>query len=244
MAVPNEPSFFSPLTPQKKSPASYLNSPEDVIRRMRLGESHLRDFLIEYHWNYVLAMVSKTIGRSAHSTDEFSVGLLAFNEAIDDFDESRQVAFLSFAGLVINRRVIDHIRKNSRYSTISSFTTLEEPSVSFTDRLEIQEEIMEFRLALLSFGITLEDLIRLSPKHADTRLLCITIARKLADSQELSQKLQNDKKLPIANLLELFPISRKTIENHRKYIIAIYLILCSDMEIIKGYGAFILKGVV
>lgn len=219
MAVPNEPSFFSPLTPQKKSPASYLNSPEDVIRRMRLGESHLRDFLIEYHWNYVLAVVSKTIGRSAHSTDEFSVGLLAFNEAIDDFDESRQVAFLSFAGLVINRRVIDHIRKNSRYSAISSFTTLEEPSVSFTDRLEIQEEIMEFRLALLSFGITLEDLIRLSPKHTGTRL-------------------------PIANLLELFPISRKTIENHRKYIIAIYLILCSDMEIIKGYGAFILKGVV
>lgn len=241
---------------QTQSEAEYSLRPEDIILRLRGGEAHLRDFLVEYYWNYILSIVSKMIGRPAKSTDEFSIGLQAFNEAIDRFDETKNVSFLYFAGLVINRRVIDYIRKSSRFCAEYPFTYFEaqdnesciekyaakQPAV-FTDKLEIQEEILQFKKDLLSFGITFEDLVRLSPKHLDTKLLCISIAKKLLESNELSRKLTEEKKLPIGELLTSFDLNRKTIENHRKFIIALFLVFNSDMDIIKGYSNFLLKGV-
>lgn len=241
---------------QPLNEAMYSSPPEEIIRRLRNGEPRLRDFLVEYYWNYILSVVSKMTGRPAKSSDEFSIGLQAFNEAIDRFDDTKNVSFLYFAGLVINRRVIDYIRRSSRFHAEYPFTyfeakdnesfiekyATEQPEV-FTDKLEIQEEILQFKKGLQSFGITLEDLVRLAPKHLDTKLLCISIAKKLLDSEEMSRKLVDEKKLPICELLTSFSLNRKTIENHRKYIIALYLVLSSDMEIIKGYSSFLLKGV-
>lgn len=234
----------------------YSSPPEELIRRIRNGENTLRDVLIEYYYNYILSIVSKMIGRPAKSSDEFSIGLQAFHEAIDRFDETKNVSFLYFAGLVINRRIIDFLRRNNRCYAEYPFTyfeadnnescvekyAVEQPRL-FTDKLEIQEELIQFRKDLLAFGITFEDLVRLAPKHLDTKLLCISIAKKLTEYPELTDKLLTGKKLPIAELLSLFSLHRKTIENHRKYIIALFLVLRSDMEIIKGYCSFLMKGV-
>jgi RNA polymerase sigma factor len=236
--------------------SNYSSPPEELIRRFRNGESALRDVMIENYYNYILAVVSKMIGRPAKSSDEFSIGLQAFQEAIDRFDETKNVSFLYFAGLVINRRVIDYIRKSNRSYAEYPFTyfeadesesciekyAAEHPRI-FTDKLEIQEELIQFRQDLAAFEITFEDLVRLAPKHLDTKLLCISIAKKLTESPELSDKLMDGKKLPIAELLSVFSLHRKTIENHRKYIIALFLVLRSDMEIIKSYCSFLMKGV-
>ena len=241
---------------QINNESMYPSSPEEFIRRIRNGENALREVFIEYYYNFILAIVSKMIGRSARSSDEFSVGLQAFHEAIDRFDETKNVSFLNFAGLVINRRVIDCIRRTNRYAAEYPFTYFEandsESCIEkyataqpqpFTDKLEIQEELLQFKKDLTAFGITFDDLVRLAPKHLDTKLLCISVAKKLMESPELSEKLLTAKKLPITELLSVLSLHRKTIENHRKYIIALFLILRSDMEIIKGYCSFLLKGV-
>lgn len=44
-------------------------------------------------------------------SDEFSIGLQAFNEALDAYQSDKGASFLYFAKMVINRRVIDYIRK-------------------------------------------------------------------------------------------------------------------------------------
>ena len=238
------------------STTEYSQNPEDLIRRLRSGEEKLRDFLLEYYWNYILSVVSQMIGRPSQSTDEFSVGLQAFNEAIDHYDEAKNSNFLPFANLVINRRVIDYIRKASKYNNEYPFTyfdtddnedsiekiALNQPNV-FTEKIEIEEEIMKFRSDLASFGITMEDLVKLSPKHKDTKIMCISIARKLAEDKTLSTKLSSEKRLPITEITNFFIVKRKTLETHRKYIIALFLILNSDMEVIKGYSTFLMKGV-
>ncbi len=102
---------------------------------------------------------------------------------------------------------------------------------------------MEFKNNLKSFGISFDDLVKLSPKHMDTKLMCVSVAKKLSENNELSEKLLRDKKLPIAEILTSFSLNRKTIENHRKFIIALFLIMKSDMDIIKGYIGFLVKGV-
>lgn len=234
----------------------YTSPPEELIRRIRSGENSLREFLIEYYYNYILSIVSKMIGRPAKSSDEFSIGLQAFHEAIDKFDETKNVSFLYFAGLVINRRVIDYIRKTSRFNLEYPFTYFEandnescieryasEQSEVFTDKLEFQDQLLQFKKDLLSYGITFEDLVRLSPKHLDTKLICISVAKMLVNNKELSNKLITQKKLPTAELLAMCGLHRKTLENHRKFIIALFLILCSDMEVLKSYCHFLMKGV-
>jgi len=48
--------------------------------------------------------------------DEVSVGLMAFNEAMDCFDTTKNISFISFAETVIKRRLIDYFRKESTVS--------------------------------------------------------------------------------------------------------------------------------
>jgi RNA polymerase sigma factor len=120
------------------SEAEYSSRPEDVIQHLRNGEPQLRNFLVEYYWNYVLSLVSKMIGKPARSTDEFSIGLQAFNEAIDCFDETKNVSFLYFAGLVINRRLIDYIRHTRRFKTEYPFTYFEaKDNENYLDRFNV-----------------------------------------------------------------------------------------------------------
>lgn len=229
--------------------------PEDLIDRLRDGESDLREYLITTYWEYIRSIVSRMTGRKADSTDEFSVALEAFNEAIDVFDSSKNVSFLSFAGLVINRRVIDYFRKNKRFGVEYTFSSLSDddrdepyepaavhPPLLLTERFEIQDEILSFKQSLAGYGITFNDLVLAAPKHTDTRAMCAAIAKKIYDDKKLSAKLNEDGRLPITGILSGFSLSRKTIEKNRKYIIALYLIMKSDMEILKGYIESYIKG--
>ncbi len=229
--------------------------PEELIGRLRDGETEIREYLIKTYWDYIRSIVSRMTGRRADSTDEFSVALEAFNEAIDDFDISKNSSFLGFAGLVINRRVIDYFRRNKRFGVEYPFSSLSDddsegsclpagfrPPLLLTERYEIQDEILSFKRSLAAFGISFDDLVLSAPKHADTRAMCAAIAKKLFEDRTLSAKLNEDGRLPITGILSGFSLSRKTIEKNRRYIIALYLILKSDMEILKGYIESYIKG--
>ncbi|MDN5311388.1 MAG: polymerase sigma factor [Thermoanaerobacteraceae bacterium] len=64
------------------------------------------------------------------------------------------------------------------------------------------------------------------------------MAQMIAADSKLREHLLTNKTLPINAMLEKVKISRKTIERHRKYIIAVTLILVEDfpylLEYIKG----------
>ncbi len=228
--------------------------PEELIDRLRDGETEIREYLIKTYWEYIRSIVSRMTGRKADSTDEFSVALEAFNEAIDVFDSSKNPNFLGFAGLVINRRVIDYFRRNKRFGVEYPFSSLlddrEEdyepagfhPPLLLTERFEIQDEILSFKNSLQGYSISFDELVLSAPKHTDTRAMCAAIAKKLFEDKKLSARLSEDGRLPITGILSSFSLSRKTVEKNRKYIIALYLILKSDMEILKGYIESYIKG--
>jgi RNA polymerase sigma factor len=125
--------------------------PEELIGHLRGGETEIREYLIKTYWDYIRSIVSRMTGR-ADTADEFSVALEAFNEAIDGFDSTKNPSFLSFAGLVINRRVIDYFRRNRKYSVEYPFSSLSDdrrdyepagfhPPPLLAERFEIQDEI-------------------------------------------------------------------------------------------------------
>jgi RNA polymerase sigma factor len=231
-------------------------APEEVVFRIRNGWEELRSPFIERYQPFIASATARLINAPAQGRDEFGVAMDAFNEAINRFDPARNRSFLSYCDLVINHRVIDYMRRNRKHASTYPFTYYEaagneslvqkaarqNPSM-LSDHMEIKEEVEAFRERLASFGIKLSDLVKCAPKHIDSKIMCSMLARAIVSSAAMAEKLERTKQIPMAQLLETVRVGRKAVENNRKYIIAIYIILTSGMEIIKGYVDFMQEGV-
>ena len=231
-----------------------LGETEELILRMQEGENNLRDDFIRSNWNTIMYHVTRLTGRVAYNCDEFSIALMAFNEAIDHFDHEKNASFQTFSSLVINRRIIDYKRKMSKFNCeqlhLVQHQDGEDATLEISDKkqehllenLEIQEEILRFEENLAEFGISLSNIAKITPKHHDTRYFCACIATWLSESRLTSGRLLMEKKLPVTEIMSQFQLSRKTVDRHRKYIILLYLIIRSDMDILKGYLHSFMKG--
>lgn len=232
---------------------------EEEVYAIQNGDRYLRDVFIDKFKPFIAKSVSLVCRRFIYdSDDEFSVGLIAFNDAINNYNRAKGTSFVSFAEVVIKRRVIDFIRQQSKHQTLSldanhqyedgsneQASALIESEISIRGYLEIQdqqarkEEIIKFTNELLYFGISFKEIVKYSPKHADARKTAIEIAHLIANDVMLKDMLYSTKKLPIKHMESRIKVSRKTIERNRKYIIAMTLVLCNDYVYLKDY----LKGV-
>lgn len=225
---------------------------EKLVLKARSGDERIRHDLLEQYKPFVKKVVSKACKRYiSESMDEYSVGLLALNEAIDQFNIEQGGKFLSFASVVINRRIIDHIRKESRHNHIlfsdeedeegniqenyiERKTSLEKYEIE-EERKKRVEEIKEYQKFLQEYGITFEVLSSECPKHIDARENAKIIAKTIAEDEGLRDTLIEKKRLPIKELEGQVSCSRKTIERNRKYIIAIALIYIGEFNALKSY---------
>lgn len=177
------------------------------------------------------------------NSDEFIIGLEAFNISIDKYEESRG-NFLSFASVVIKNKVIDYMRKEKTNNNLS-INALDECNMTglnsqyeldkFNETISAQTELMDFKNILLEYDITLNELVQNSPKHKDTRINAIHIACYIQKNKELKDELYNKKRLPYAQIISQCKSSRKFLDRNRKFIIATVLILDSNLDILKDY---------
>jgi RNA polymerase sigma factor len=230
---------------------------EESVHLIQQGDRLLLNEIIDSYKPFIAKNVSAVCKRYIYETDdEFSIGLIAFNEAIEKYSPERGSSLLSFAEVIIKRRVIDYIRKQTKNQHVSidlTYSSFEEESAGMVivNELSLEEykkksddelrrdEIIRFQALLNSFDLSFSDLVENSPKHADARENAILVARQLVGNEELKSFLIEKKRLPIKQLEKMVNVSRKTIERNRKYIIAIALILSSDYVYLNDY----LKGV-
>lgn len=230
-----------------------VNTLENLVYSIQSGNDLERDKLLKEYQPFIKKAASKACKFYIDETrDEFSVGLLAFNEAIDQYKEGQGTKFLTFADMVIRRRVIDHIRKEARHKRLeylqNNSTDEEEYEESYVeqkaamDHYELQlesenrlYEIEEYSKVLEHFGISFRTLSKVSPKHFDARENAKQIAKLIAEETSLKDYLLDKKQLPIKDLLNLVSCSRKTIERNRKYIIAVALIYIKNFRSLISY---------
>ncbi len=233
------------------------DSVRDIIDKIRQGDFLLKEKLISDYKPFILQSVSKVTGRfvEVENSEEFSVGLLAFDEAIRCFDQSKNRNFLSFSSQVINRRVIDYLRKNNKNKNVLPFTYFEnDENDNFEEKylsvdsheqlcnIEIEEEIHMFKEELKKFGISLADLASCAPKHRDSKQLCIKIARIIVENGNLYERFARTRNIPMTDLLKVANVYHGTVERNRKYIIAMVLIIKSGMDVLKSYVKDVEKG--
>jgi RNA polymerase sigma factor len=230
---------------------------EESVILIQQGNRNILNEIIEAYKPFIAKTVSSVCKRYIYETDdEFSIGLIAFNEAIEKYSSERGSSLLSFSEVLIKRRVIDYIRKQTKNQHISmdliteahedesagtvivNELSLEDYKKKADEQLR-KEEIIHFQQLLKTFDLNFSDLVENSPKHTDARINAILVAKMLVENRELKEFLYEKKRLPIKQLEKMVDVSRKTIERNRKYIIAIALILSSDYVYMKDY----LKGV-
>src|SRR5690606_25975102 len=110
----------------------------------------------------------------------------------------KNASFLTFAHMVIRRRIIDFIRKESIRNEFSHdfqglsedestrSTVDESASVkNYTDNqqnIERRQEIADYEKMLHEFGMTFQDLVKASPTHEDSRITAVQIAQLVAET--------------------------------------------------------------
>lgn len=229
---------------------------EEIISSIQAGDERAQYNLLKTYQPFIAKCVSEVCKRyiDPKQDDEFSIGLAAFNEAILTYSADRGSSFLSFAKLVVKRKVIDYIRfiqKNPIAASLdesydeeqmenhSEIVAVKEIYQQEQDTWHRREEIAEFKEKLKDYKLSLAELTEISPKHRDARDSAVHTARVLFNDPELRSFVERKKKLPIKALVKKVDVSKKTLERNRKYILAIFIVLSNDFVYLNDY----LKGV-
>ncbi len=241
---------------REKAPGSPGGDLAEMVALAQQGNAEAREALIRSYTPFVMRVSAGVCGRyiDAERDDEASVALLAFHEAINTYRADRSRSFLGFAETVIRRRLVDYFRTQRARAEVplSDLIVEDEEGAAYCpaeveaavekhrereDLLERQDEIRRYEALLGQFGITFAELARLAPKHRDAREEAKAVARRIAGIPAYAEYLKAQKALPLAQLERdsAIRVSRKTMERHRKYIIAVALILVEDFDYLKGY---------
>lgn len=229
----------------------------EQIDQAKKDERVMNDLLIAFT-PYIKKTASFVCDRFiTEHDDEFSIAITAFHEAVMRFDSTEKASLHTFAHLVIKRRLIDYLRKEEAQNRNVQFVIEEAEAmdgqasvfdetaitnyVTEQRQAERNEELKEYTEVLKQYGVTFEELVQCSPKHVSSRRTAFQLAQIIAETPAFYIHLTGTKKLPMKQLASTVDVSRKTIERHRKYIIAITLLMKSDFTRMKEYvkGEFV-----
>lgn len=231
-------------------------NPEETVEAIQQGREELRNDLIKQYRPFIVTTASRFSKRyiDPDRDDEFSVALLAFDEAITRYSNEGGSRFIGFAAQVMNRRLIDYARKEQRHLTAVPYSSLQgesEEEGSVLSKIEAKEaltvysreqiaqdrrdEIRTITEELSEYGISFFELTEQSPKHQDSRESLLEIGIRLAKRESLLALLKDKKKLPLKELGQLENVSRKTLERHRKYLITVALIAAGAYPLLQQY---------
>lgn len=91
---------------------------EDIVFNIQNNGGDKEAFIVQYQ-PFIRKSISSVCRRYiTEQDDEYSIGLFAFNEAIEQYSYKKGKSFLAFANLLIKRDVIDYIRKESKHNLV------------------------------------------------------------------------------------------------------------------------------
>ncbi|MDF2839536.1 MAG: polymerase, sigma 28 subunit, SigI [Clostridia bacterium] len=234
---------------------SFSETINERVERIRFLKDEKNEFIQDYK-PFIASTVEKCVGRYViyGQDDELSIGLMAFEEAINQFDLGKG-SFLSFAQNVIKRRIIDYYRKEKKHQNVSSINsiypdeydgeniydyinTAEQIQVQYFEQ-EINDlrriEIMQLKSELEIFDLSFSDIAKSSPKHKGTKQSYMEIVKFIVENKEITNKIRQKKYIPVAEIQMATNLPRKTIERARNYVIAAVLILTGDYYSLREY---------
>ena len=203
----------------------------------KIIEPQATEEFIEKHIPFIISCISKFTGRyvSIENDDEYSIGMMAFVEAIEKYKESRG-DFYAFSRLVIESRLKNFFEKENKHIKNKSIEDYKERGTDLVDNLENHDkdglnreftinEIKKLKEEIDDFGFGFEELVNEAPKHKDTREKAIDISEKSSREKDITDFMFVKKRLPIKNMSDRFDVSEKVIRKSKLFIITVIIIL-------------------
>ena len=228
---------------------SNKDSINDIVKRIQSGDDALKEHFISQYTPFIIKTLCSTLGTyiDINNSEEFSIGLLAFNESIECFNEKKNCSFFNFSEQVIKRKLYTYLSSRKKELKTLPFSYFEETDENFENKycvsesndalhnIEMKDQYELFEEKLGEFGISFEDLVLHKPKHRDSLQQAIHIAKTLADDMVLYNKLMTKKTIPMVELLKKVKVNHKAVEKNRKFIISVCIILGEGFDDIKEH---------
>ena len=214
---------------------------------------------IKQHKSFIASCAYKTTGRFVtESDDAFQVAMIAFYEAVNKYDAEKG-GFLSFASLVIKRRILDDLDRENRHAgeiPADMTEAVEDEYVSdpFSAdvreglgsaareiyieeqrKQDIKDEISQLSEILGEYGFSFYDLTKCSPVSRKTKEACAAVIHAVRTDPALYYKMKQTKNLPVKELCHMTGVKRKILERHRKYLIAVSEIMNGEYDRLQDY---------
>ena len=238
-----------------------MNEEHGILEQVYAAKESVQaaDQLIGDYLPFIRAETAKFLKRPPEEgrDDELSIAMIAFHEAIGGYAKHRG-SFLKYASMLIRSRPIDYARKERRHRQTVSLDApaAGEESASLGETLPeerdhpeesahrqaTRQEIEELSRQMESFGVSLSDVADNCPKQQRTLQACRKALAYARENRWLLEELVQGKKLPLAKLSDGSGVERKTLERHRKYLVALLLIYTNGYEIIRGHLAQVMEG--
>lgn len=178
-------------------------------------------------------------------SEYIEAGREALEEAVMSYQPEKS-SFTTHLRQVLKFRLID-LRRREKVAQVVPVSSLSEEQHAHLinassmevhrEETEIQqrrEEIELFKSDLSSLGLTLQEIAAASPKQAETRRICRRACRYLRTNPELLHKAAGGR-VPVKELSELLEAHPKTLERHRKYLVACAVALNKEYHCIMDY---------
>ena len=219
-------------------------------------DSHAADELISAYMPFIKSETAKFLKRPPdQSDDELSIAMFAFYEAIRNYSKLRG-SFLNFAALQIKNRLIDNYRKEKRNLGQVSLDITDDDKNELIDTIRdehddyeenalreaTQQEIDELSAQMNDFGVSMSDVAENSPRQRRTLEICQKAVCYARNNPDILEDFLRTKRVPLAKLAEGADVERKSLERHRRYLVAVLLICTNGYEIMRGHIMQVLKG--
>ncbi len=235
-----------------------MKSEHQIIKAVYAAKEDMdkADALIRDYLPFIRSEATKAMSRlCTDQDDEYAIAMMAFHEAVLGYERGRG-SFVGFAAACIRSRIIDFQRKEARHrGHLSLHETYGEDEHELLEELAderdhyeesatrdaTRQEIEELSQILAAFGVSFPDVADNCPKQERTLNACAAAIGYAVAHPELLEELLRTKKLPMAALVRGSGAERKTLERHRKYVLAMLLIQTNGYEIIRGHLRHVLK---
>lgn len=110
---------------------------ETMIRRIKNGETELREKFLEGNMRLVLSMVQRFRSEKNNADDLFQVGMLGLIKALDNFDVDQNVRFSTYAVPMIIGEIRRFIRESSGFKIGRSIRDVAYRAMQAREKLEL-----------------------------------------------------------------------------------------------------------
>ena len=232
-----------------------MEQEHEIIRCVLAAQQDTQaaDALVRKYLPFIKSETAKFLNRIPREgcDDELGIAMFAFHEAAMAYRSGRG-SFLKLAAVTIRNRLIDYRRRELRHKGLLSLdqsmgdeeesrTMLEAIDSAHDEILHRQcahaarEEIENFIRQLSGYDLKLTDIAENCPKQTRTLTACHRVLTCARENPVFLEQLVANTKIPITALSTACGVERKTMERHRKYLVALLLAFTNGFEIIRGH---------